>query len=231
MDILAFAGLAFILLGILKKFELSNKWLVVIAVVMSLIGSVFRLTDFGSQILNLFFANFIGSAGGFSAFPLFNWFIFPVAGIVWGSYFIRASDKGKFFRFWPVFIIIAMIYFYYSSTLAMGVFSKDVHYYYFMTTLDALFCIIYAHGNIGLCYYLAKILPDAVNKTFSILSSNINNIYIAQWCFIPLTVIFVVYFVKGIVFTDLLSSILGIFALILSTVFALYYKKLKIKIK
>ncbi|WP_458453240.1 heparan-alpha-glucosaminide N-acetyltransferase domain-containing protein [Methanobrevibacter sp.] len=229
VDILAFAGLAFILMGILKKLELSNKWIIIIAVIMSLIGSAFRLTDFGSDILNLFFANFIGSAGGFSAFPLFNWFIFPVSGIVWGSYFIRANDKGKFFRFWPIFIIISMIYFYFSSTLAMGVFSDDVHYYYFMTTLDALFCIIYAHGNIGLCYYLAKILPDCVNKTFGILSSNINYIYIAQWCFIPLAVIFIVYLVKGVVFTDLLSAILAIFILILSTVFALYYRKLRIK--
>ena len=63
VDILAFAGLAFILMGILRKFDLSNKWLVIIAVVMSLAGTFLRGTDFGMPILNLFFANFIGSAG------------------------------------------------------------------------------------------------------------------------------------------------------------------------
>lgn len=186
-----------------------------------------RGTDFHSNILNLFFANFIGSAGGFSAFPLFTWFIFPAAGLIWGQYFIRAKDKGQFFKFWPIYIIVAFIYFYVTSmVLGSGVFSDDVHLYYFMTTLDAVFCIIYAHGNIGLCYYLAKFLPKKIINVFSILSSNINNIYIAQWCFIPLGVVFLVYFFRDIMFTDVICAIYSICMLILATVVAVYYKKL-----
>ena len=228
VDILAFAGLAFILLGILKKFDLSNKWMIVIAVAMSLIGTFARGFDFSSPILNLFFANFIGSAGGFSAFPLFTWFIFPVAGLIWGQYFIRAKDKKQFFKLWPIYIIVAFVYFYVTSqVLGSGVFSGDVHLYYFMTTIDALFCIIYAHGNIGFCYWIVKFLPDKIIKAFSILSSNINDIYIAQWCFIPLGVIFLTYFFKDLVFTDLISAIYSIVMLILATVVALYYKKLR----
>ncbi|WP_304091832.1 heparan-alpha-glucosaminide N-acetyltransferase domain-containing protein [Methanobrevibacter gottschalkii] len=82
VDILAFAGLSFILMGILKKFELSNKKLIVIALLMSIIGSLLRDTDLGIPVLNLIFGNFIGTAGGFTAFPLFNWFIFPIAGYI-----------------------------------------------------------------------------------------------------------------------------------------------------
>lgn len=111
VDIFAFAGLAFVLMGVLNKFKLSNKWMIVIAVVMSLIGTFTRGFDFGLPISNLFFADFIGSAGGFGAFPLFIWFIFPVAGFVWGQYFIRAKDKKKFFKFWPIYIIVAFVYF------------------------------------------------------------------------------------------------------------------------
>lgn len=226
VDILAFAGLAFVLMGILKKFELSDKWLIIIAVVMSLIGTLLRFTDFGVPVLNLFFGNFIGTKGGFSAFPLFNWFIFPITGIVWGHYFIRVKDKAKFFRFWPIFIIVSMAYFVWSTQIDGG-FLSETHHYYFMTTLDVVFCLLYAHGNIGLCYYLAKVLPGAVKKAFSILSSNINTIYISQWCFIPLGVIFLVYLFKGIVFTDLISAVFSIVMLVLSTVFAVYYKKLR----
>ena len=226
VDILAFAGLAFILMGILKKFELSDKWLIAIAVAMSLIGTILRFTDFGVPVLNLFFGNFIGTEGGFTAFPLFNWFIFPIAGIVWGHYFIRAKDKSKFFKFWPIFIIIPLIYFVWSATVDGG-FLSDAHHYYFMTTFDVVFCLLYAHGNIGLCYYLAKILPNSIKKFFSTLSSNINNIYIAQWCFIPLGVIFLVYIFKDIVFTDFISAMFSISILILSTLFAVNYKKLR----
>lgn len=226
VDILAFAGLAFILMGALKKFELSDKWLIAIAIAMSLIGTLLRFTDFGVPVLNLFFGNFIGTEGGFTAFPLFNWFIFPIAGIVWGHYFTRAKSKSKFFKFWPIFIIISLIYFVWSTTVDGG-FLSDAHHYYFMTTLDVVFCLLYAHGNIGLCYYLAKILPSPINMFFSTLSSNINNIYIAQWCFIPLGVIFLVYIFKDIVFTNFISAMFSITMLILSTLFAVNYKKLK----
>lgn len=270
VDILAFAGLAFILMGILKRFKLSNKKLIIVAVIMSLIGTIIRFTnfgfdvnpfftslsgssnladfplinsflyplatyasgsDFGLSTINLFFANFVGSEGKFGAFPLFNWFIFPIAGYVWGQYFIRAKDKGKFFKFWPVLIIISLIYFFASSQAWGGVFSDDVHFYYFMTTLDAIFCIINAHGVIGLCYWIAKYLPDKIIKVFSILSSNITYIYIFQWLFIPLTVIFISYFFKDLVLTDWISTIISICMIILSTVCALYYKKLKSKIR
>ena len=229
VDILAFAGLAFILMGILRKFELSNKWLIVIALVLSLIGTFTRFTDFGIPVLNLFFGNFIGTAGGFTAFPLFNWFIFPIAGYIWGQYFIRAKDKRDLFKLWPVFIIIALVYFFLSSQLWGGVVSDDVHLYYFMNTLDALFCIINVHGVIGLCYYLSKVFPDAINKTLTIMSSNINNIYIAQWCFIPLGIILISYLFKDFVFTDLASALYAIIILILSTIVALAIKKLTVK--
>ena len=226
VDILAFAGLAFILMGILKKFELSDKILVIIAIVMSVIGTFLRFHDFGTDILNLFFGNFIGTMGGFTAFPLFNWFIFPIAGIVWGHYFIRANDKKEFFKFWPVFIIVSMIYFVWSTQVDGG-FLSEIHYYYFMTTFDVVFCLLYAHGNIGLCYYLSRILPDLVNKIFSILSSHIDIIYIVQWCFLPLGIIFLVYLVKGIVFTDLITAAYSIFIIIISTLFALKYKEFR----
>lgn len=227
VDILAFAGLAFILMGILKKFELSNTKLILIAVVMSILGTLLKDIDFGITLVNLFFANFIGCKGGFTAFPLFNWFIFPVAGYVWGQYFIRAKDKREFFKFWPILLVVCLIYFFVSTKYWGGVFSEDVHFYYFLNTLDALFCIINAHAVIGLCYWMAKFLPDTIIKAFSILSSNINRIYIAQWFFIPLTIIFIVYFNKNIVFGDLENTVISICMLILSTVVALGYKKLR----
>jgi uncharacterized membrane protein len=226
VDILAFAGLSFVSMGILKKFEVSNKKLIVIAVLMSVLGAFLKGTDFGVPVINLFFANFFATAGGFSAFPLFNWFIFPIAGYVWGQYFIRAKDKSEFFKFWPILLIIALTYFFVSTKYWGGIFSKDVHLYYFMNTLDALFCIINAHAVVGLCYWMVKFLPDAVTKMFSILSSNINNIYIAQWFFIPVTVILITYFARNLVFTDLITSIVAIAMLVISTAVALAYRKL-----
>ena len=109
VDILAFAGMAFVLMGILKKFELSNKKLIGIAVVMSIIGTLLAGTDFGVQALNSIFGHLFGTKHGHTAFPLFNWFIFPIAGYVWGQYFIKAKDKREFFKFWPILLIVSLV--------------------------------------------------------------------------------------------------------------------------
>ena len=225
VDILAFAGLSFILLGISKKFNISNKHLIIIAIAMSIIGSFLRFTDFGVPVLNLFFGYFIGSKGGFTAFPLFNWFIIPVVGYVWGQYFIRAKDKGQFFKYWPIYLIIALAYFVVSTQITNG-FLTEIHLYYFMTTIDALFCLLYAHANIGLCYYLIKYLPDSVIKAFSTLSRNIINIYVIQWLFVPLIIIFVAYIFKGISFADWMAAIIAIFVLGFSTEIVLRASKI-----
>ena len=227
VDILAFAGLAFILMGILKKLQLSNKKLIIIAVIMSLLGTFLKNLNSGITLLQLFLSNFIGATGNFTAFPLLNWFIFPVAGYIWGQYFIRAKDKNVFFKFWPIYIIVALIYFFVSTKLGVGILSTNIHDYYFMNTLDALFCIINAHGVIGLCYWISKYLPDAIIKAATILSSNINTIYIVQWFFITVLIILISYFFKGIVWNDLLNSIFAIFIIVLSTAIALGYKKLR----
>lgn len=225
VDILAFAGLSFILLGILKKYEVSNRKLIVLALAMSIVGTMAKGVDFGSPYINLFFANFIGCAGGFTAFPLFNWFIFPVAGYVWGQYSIRATDKNEFFKLWPHMLILALVYFFASSAFWGGILSDDVHFYYFLNTVDAFFCIINCYAVIGMCYWMSKKMPDFIIKIFTTLSSNVNEIYIAQWFLIPLMLID--YHARGIVFNDVTAFIFSVFIIVLATLIALGIKKLK----
>jgi len=52
-------------------------------------------------------------------------------------------------------------------------------------------------------------------------------VQIAQWFFIPLGVILLAYFFKALVFNDLVCCIFSIFIVVLSTLVAVYYKKLR----
>lgn len=122
---------------------------------------------------------------------------------------------------------MALAYFLISSKMWGGVASDDVHFYYFLNTLDAVFCIINCHAVIDLCHWLARYLPDAVIKAATILSGNINTIYIAQWFFVPLTVTFISYFAKNLVLNDIITSVISIAMIILATAVALGYKKLR----
>ena len=131
------------------------------------------------------------------------------------------------YLFGPILLIVSLVYFFVSSKYWGGVFSEDVHLYYFLNTLDAVFCIINAHAVVGFCFWLMKFLPDSIIKIFSILSSNINTIYIAQWFFIPVTVILITYLAKDLVLNDLVTTVIAIAMLIISTAVALGYKKLR----
>lgn len=223
VDILAFAGMAMILIGILKKLKLSSGQMVIIALFLSVVGWMFRFHDFGSNVPNLIAGYFIGSAGGFTAFPLFPWFIFPAAGMLFGEYYIRCNDKKKFLCLWPLGLAISVVYFVRSWFIPEG-FLSDTHHYYFMTTIDAFFCLLCIYGVIGMCYFVSLILPDSVNRFFSKTSSNLNAIYVIQWFLIPITYIFICFFNRDVVFGDLSLIVISLIEIAVSTAIAAGYK-------
>ena len=227
IDILAFAGMTFMLVGVLKKLNVSTKGMVVVALILSIIGSFARFHDFGSNVPNLIAGYFIGSAGGFTAFPLFNWFIFPAAGILFGEYYIRCNDKKRLLRLWPLGLAISVAYFVVSWYIPNG-FLSEIHLYYFMTTIDAMFCLMCIYGVIGFCYPLSKKLSHRAVKYIKIISSNLNAIYIIQWFLIPITYVLIVYFNRDIVFGDVSLVIIAILENVAATLLASVHKKLSI---
>ena len=226
IDILAFAGMSFILVGILKKLNLSAKGIVIVAIILSVAGSFLRFHDFGSNVPNLIAGYFIGSAGGFTAFPLFNWFIFPATGILFGEYYMRCNNKKKLLCLWPLGIAISVIYFVTSWFRSNG-FLSEIHYYYFMTTLDAIFCLMCIYGVIGFCLLISGFMPEGAVNFISKTSGNLNAIYIIQWFLIPVTYIFIVFFNRDIVFGNLSLIIIALLEIVAATAIAAGYKNMK----
>ena len=223
VDILAFAGMSMICIGLFKKWKLSAKQILVIAVIFSLIGWALRFHDFGSDVPNLIAGYFIGSAGGFTAFPLFTWFIFPAAGLLFGEYYIRCTDKKKLLRFWPLALAVSVAYFVISWYIPDG-FLSAIHLYYFMTTIDAAFCLVCVYGSIGMSRVTSDLLSDSVIEFIKKTSADLNAIYIIQWYIIPLTYIFICYFNRDIVFGDLSLVVISIAELAASIALAAVYK-------
>ena len=209
VDILEFAGLAFVILGIFKKMNLSNRQLLAAGIILSVLGFLLRFSDFGSVPLNILFGYFIGTSYEFTAFPLLS----------------------RFFRLWPIFIIVSIIYF-----LIYMIFIYDSYgtfpegYYFYMSPLLALFCLILVHGDLGFSFWLSKRIPEKLKNTFTLLSKNITSIYVAQWLLIPVTIILIKYANKSIVFNDLYVTIIALFIVIASTFCALAFKRIKNRI-
>ena len=231
VDILEFAGLSFVILGIFKKMNLSNKQLLAVGVLLSILGFLFRFSDFGSIPLNILFGYFIGTDYAFTAFPLFNWLIFPIAGCIYGYYFMRTTDKSKFFRRWPIFIIISIIYLLVYTALIYDAHSTFPEgYYFYMSPLLALFCIILIHGDLGFSFWLSNRIPEKLKNMFVFSSKNITKIYVAQWFLIPITIILIKYADKSFVFNDLSVAAIAVFIVIASNLCALFMGKIKDKL-
>ena len=225
-DIFAFAALSLILLAIFKKFNFSYKKILFIAILMSVFGSFLRNMDFNNPMMNIFIGYFIGTNIDFSYFPLFNWFIFPAFGILYGDYFSRCLDKNKFFKFWPIFLLVSILFFV-STTMIPNAFLSDEYCYYFMTTLDVVFCLIYIHGNLGFCHWISKFLPEKIRGMFTFLSKNITTIYLLQWFLIPFSFLLIFLFYDNFVFTELSIILAAFIILILSSFLIVAFRKLK----
>ena len=55
----------------------------------------------------------------------------------------------KLLRLWPLGLIVPVAYFVVSWFLPNG-FLSETHHYYFMTTIDAVFCLMCIYGVIAL---------------------------------------------------------------------------------
>ena len=75
-DILQFAGITFIVVGIFKKFNISHIQILLIAILSSLIVSYHPDITLHNMYLNQFLGNFIETTGQniVSCFPFLNWY-------------------------------------------------------------------------------------------------------------------------------------------------------------
>ena len=158
-----------------------------------------------------------------------NWFIITIGGYVWGEYFIRVKDKKKFYKFWPIILIAVLLYFYLClSIFNTGLLANNAVIFYYMSTIDAIACIILVHGLCGLYYCISNYLPNIITKELSFLSKNVTKVYILQWFFIPLLVILFCYFFKNTAISTLTCFIISISVLLICRIITQFIQKTNI---
>ena len=202
LDILQFAGLAFILFGLLKKAG-SMVLLFCAGLAMSVAGSFLRMIDTGNSLANVVLGMFAGTEGDNinAAFPLLNWFIFVVVGYLFGRLIRRCTNMTRLFLFvTPVSTAIVFGYMAYAMPRGIGMYNfENELLFYHMNTLDAFICVMTALHLMGVCYFIVKLLPEAAINVCKNISTNLNDIYLAQWVIIHWVVGF---FVNGIFKAD-----------------------------
>lgn len=231
IDILPFAGLALMLVGLLKKYKFNEIKICIVAVILSIIGSITRGINAG-LVLNYFVGLFIGVVNPLleeaTYFPLFHWFIFVAFGYLFGSILKKSSNKTKTYgKLIPVCLIIVIAYLFYAIPNRIGMLSSDLTYYYQLTTPEAFIsissCIVY----LGLLYFLSFILPKFILKLCYSFSSNINVIYCIHWVFLQnfTIIMFRVFNINSL--PRYMCLLLALFTITSSYLIALYIRNRK----
>ena len=187
-DILQFAGIALIIMAIIRELRISRFLLICIAFLISMTspflwGIEVKIPILG-HLLNLLWGD--QPLGGFIDnmvnFPVFPWIVFPIIGIVIGDLFACSSDITKSFKQMGLIGAIIML-------IGAGITATNPDYhmndYYHSRQGAMIFMVGFTLIWLYMCYILT--LKISRNKVFDLLynwSRNVTAIYFIQWVLI-----------------------------------------------
>lgn len=228
-DILQFAGLAFIFLGITKKLQFSEWQLACTAFICAITGSMCAGFTTGNESIDSLIGVIIPtghSDGEETYFPFLNWIIFSIVGTFIGKLLRHCKDSDKFYGI-TFFVTLAMSAFYTWESLTKGFMPFSHGHYCWPTLADSIFFIAYDLCIISTLHYVSKCMPELIFKPLVALSRNINTVYCTSWVVITWTGLTVIVLngMKGIL--SLASYGIGIVIVFVSYRLALVWKRYK----
>ncbi len=186
VDILQFAGLAFLFIGCLKKLKIGNGGMVIISVALSVMGTLLEGVSVGCYPVDQLLGFFWGTESE-SYFPFFNWFIFVAAGQWFGDKYQFLQDKKKFHAIsLLVGTVLCVAYIYLSFNVEQNIFrglTSEVYLAHRPIT-DAVICLLINVGLISLFFFLGQLLPQKSIPVLIHPSKHINQYYCISWVII-----------------------------------------------
>ena len=183
-DILCFAGLAFLLLAVLKRLHVPAGGVLALAVLMSALGSVVCRLDLGNFAANLAVGPFVDveSEVVCSRFPLLNWFVFPAAGLLFGKLLRRCVSTTRLFAvLTPLALAVFVPLTVWHWKTDSGVMAPGEMSFYRMGISDALYVLTGVLAVLGGWVFAARFVRGWLKTVIDEVSKAITEVYIVQW--------------------------------------------------
>lgn len=189
VDILTFAGTAFLLIGFLKKLNVPVYGVAILAAVMQAAGTVFARNAQVDSELAVYLGGIFVKTDVPSYFPLFQWFIYPALGLLYAKYLRHVEDTDKLYL--TLFGVSASLLLSFCAALyAFGIdvrtmFMLAEETFYAQTFLHTVFALLCILLELSVVHFILKAvhLPK-LGGVFSFMSGRLNQIYIVQWTLI-----------------------------------------------
>jgi len=191
VDILPFAGLAFLFFALMKHLKVSSAIATLIVFLLLVVANI--LPDVGNgDEWYCYIAGLLWYQNDFTSFPLFQWLPFPMAGVLFGKLLKTTADKR---RFYLLTFVIGAVVFALSTLLACnrGVDLRTFFTigYFDMNILSATWSLAIVLVLLSAYYFLVAHLHEGrLHRLATFCSRNINKIYLWQWILItPIAVL------------------------------------------
>lgn len=187
-DILTFAGLAFLLVALLKKAHVSDRWMVVIALAMNILNYVLYLTvEPPSNFLVSQFLGFFIVTDAESFFSLSAYFVFVAIGYWIGGIYPDIKDR-KAAAYKVLMVGLPVIAIYYAIRINVAIpfypeFNSDEQYILNQGT-DALANTMVAIAVMAVFCLVSDRLGERAKAVTEHLSRNINQYYCVSYMLI-----------------------------------------------
>lgn len=239
-DLLQFAGLAMILMALLKYLKLTPWKIFGIGLLMNGVAWLLRGTWLDNNIVNIILGHFIGVDNGtelvMSDFPLLVWFLMYASGLVFGGYLktMTPGFKKKFYMLVsiPCFIVTTVFYVieYHFGFGMMG--GPGANVFYHLTTPEVFLCIGTEFAMLGLCYFICSKCSKRILDIIEKVSRSVTAVYVIQWTLVWWTADVLIYIVRGSKYLPSFVSLgLGLLLSTLSVVIAQFWMRFKRKKK
>lgn len=205
-DILQFAGLAMMLMGLLLAFRLTPVKCFLVGAVLHLAAFLIGSRDYGNQAVNVLLGHIVGTYSEkeeiviYSDFPLLIWFSMYAFGYLFGYFLLRCKEKQKLYRLLgPISAVIVAAVSVVEVALRFGMMGgPGDNVFYHLTPPDMLVCILAAFFVLWLDDLLVRnVFSEKFIAYVGKLSKNITIVYFIQWVVVFWTADLVIYIVRG----------------------------------
>lgn len=190
IDILQFAGVAFLITALLKKLKAKSYHILLVAIIFHTIGNLcIGIFDNTPEVLQYILGLFLFTNSEI-AFPSFMWYIYPAIGICFGSILKHITNKAKLYAYVGIFSLVLLLcicaYCLRANVNIVNFFMTDE--YFSQSLLTTLWCLSIVFICLSIYYFLSKIIKGKVLIVVKYVSKNVNLIYIIQWLVIAYSI-------------------------------------------
>lgn len=230
VDILQFAGLAFVFFALVKYMKFDIKIIIGLGIIFGLFN-IFVPHETISMANTMFApitSLFIGGNEGLSYFPFLTWIAYPIAGYVFAYYFIQTENKNAFYKRLSIMSVLVFL----SYVSGVFLFSwptgyeSEASYYFHGGVLNVVY-ISFILVWISVLYFISPAIEGTAKRFLEKTSKYVSNIYFIHWVMIGFLTLFIERESIGLIALVLLTLLIFVVSYYAAKLYVYSLKQLK----